>query len=65
MTKAKTNWKALLLEARNLIEDEVVRHGNSCGCQDEERKDVPNYVEGLCPGLQENKDFIQKTKHLR
>lgn len=53
---AKPNYKDLFLEARKLLRDAVDRHGAHCGCQDIEEAE-----EGLCPGLQEEKDFLKKT----
>lgn len=62
MTSMKRNWKALFLEARTLVEDEVNRHRNSCGCQDvDDGIEKGGVVEGKCPGLQEAQDFLQKT----
>jgi hypothetical protein len=56
MTK-KPNWKSLFLEARKMLEEEVDRHEVGCGCQD----GGDPVVEGPCPGLPENKKFLERT----
>jgi len=62
---AKLNYRALLFEARKLIEDEVTRHENSCGCQDvEDGIEKGGVVEGPCPGLPEQKAFLKKVANI-
>lgn len=59
MTSAQ--WKALFLEARKLIEEEAKYHAAGCGCRDE----GDTIVEGPCPGVLENEEFLKKTaKHV-
>lgn len=60
MTLTKDDWKALFLEARKLIEEEVKLHAAGCGCRDE----GDTVVEGPCPGVVENEEFLKKTAKL-
>lgn len=53
----------MFLEARALIVEEVRRHEAGCGCQDvDDGVENGGVVEGPCPGLPENKAFLDKTK---
>lgn len=59
----KTNWELLFKEARKLLADEDRRHDISCGCQDvDDSIEKGGFVEGHCPGLDERKEFLKKTR---
>jgi hypothetical protein len=60
MTSKKVDWKALFLEARHLIAEEVRRHEVGCGCEDVGNDQI-GITEGACEGLPESRAFLKKT----